>query len=153
MSELMERIARFKASGDGNVIIDVIPYARFLGLGIECVSGRVTGRLPFSDHLVGNPAIPALHGGTTGALLESVAIFQLLWQAPTIVLPRTISITVQYLRAGRPHATFASAVITKQGRRVAVLRADAWQEDPARPIATANAHFLIADGPRATGAA
>ena len=92
--------------------------------------------------------LPALHGGTLGALLESTAIFHLLWEAETLFLPKTITLTIDYLRSGRPVDTFARGVITKQGRRVVNVRAEAWQDDPARPIAIGNGHFLIvpADG-------
>jgi acyl-coenzyme A thioesterase PaaI-like protein len=45
--------------------------------------------------------------------------------------------------AGKPVDTHAAAVITKRGRRVINVRAEAWQEDRARPIATAFSHFLV----------
>ena len=93
--------------------------------------------------LIGNAALPALHGGSLGALLESTAHFQLLWDAETVVLPKTIDITVDYLRTGRPVDSWARAIITRQGRRVANVRVEAWQEDRARPIAIAHGHFLI----------
>ena len=97
--------------------------------------------------MVGNPMLPALHGGTMGALLESTAIFELLWHAESIVLPKTINLTVQYLRSARPVDTFATATITKHGRRVVAARAEAWQGADERPVATASAHFLVLGEP------
>ena len=97
----------------------------------------------FADHLIGNPTLPALHGGTLGALLESAAIFELLWRAETIVLPKTITITVDYLRSGGPVDTHARGVITRHGRRVANVRVEAWQADRATPVATAHANLLV----------
>jgi len=120
-----------------------IPYAQFLGLGVTAQGGELVGTLRYSDHLIGNPAVPALHGGTIGALLESTAIFTVLWQADTLVLPKTINITVDYLRAGKPTDTYCNAAITKQGRRVVNVYAVAYQDDVERPVATANAHFLV----------
>jgi acyl-coenzyme A thioesterase PaaI-like protein len=143
VTDLVDRLKAFRQGGDTRALVDAVPYARFLGLSIELEEGRIIGRMPFADHLVGNPVLPALHGGTLGGLLESTAIFQLLWEAETLVLPKIINLTVQYLRSGRPLDTSARAVITKHGRRVASVRAEAWQDDPARPIATATAHFLI----------
>ena len=64
-------------------------------------------------------------------------------------LPKTINITIDYLRSGKPHDTYAKAEIVKQGRRVVNVRAVAWQEDRERPICIANGHYLIsssADG-------
>jgi len=143
MSDLLERIAELKRKGSPRGISQLIPYLDFMGFSFEWDGERVVATMPYSDHLVGNPTLPALHGGVTGALLESTAIFELLWQAETMVLPKTINITVQYLRSGRPVDTLASATVTKQGRRVVAVRAEAWQEDRNRPIATADAHFLI----------
>jgi acyl-coenzyme A thioesterase PaaI-like protein len=142
VSELLDRIHAFRA-GDTGALTDFIPYARFLGFTVIDLGGEMIGRLRYADHLIGNPALPALHGGTLGALLETAAIFQVLWEAETLVLPKTINITVDYLRSGRPVDTFAKGVITKHGRRVVNVRAEAWQEDRNRPIAIGNAHFLI----------
>ena len=144
MSEwLIERLEEMKRSGDIGCLMSAVPYAKFLGLSADTASGDAICTMRYSDDLIGNPTLPALHGGTLGALLESAAIFQLLWKADTIVLPKTINITVDYLRSGRPVDTLARGIITKHGRRVVNVRAEAWQEDPARPIAIANAHFLI----------
>src|SRR5207253_2589126 len=101
--------------------------------------------LTYGDHLVGNPTIPALHGGTLGALLEMTAVCKLLYESQAAVYPRIVTITVQYLRSARPVDTFARSIITKQGRRVVNVRSEAWQDDPARPIATADAHFLVVE--------
>jgi uncharacterized protein (TIGR00369 family) len=148
VSTLLDLITHAKQSGDYAPVFDAIPYARFLGISGEVRGDELIGKLTYAEPLIGNPVIPALHGGTIGALLESTAIFQLFWQAETVILPKTINITVAYLRPGRPVDTWARAIVTKQGRRVASVRAEAWQEDPARPIATAVAHFLVtpADG-------
>lgn len=143
MTALLERIEAFRRSGDPGPLVETIPYASFLGLSMHVSDGELHGKLRYADHLIGNPALPALHGGTTGALLESTAIFELLWSADTVVLPKTISITIQYLRSGRPLDTFARGVITKRGRRVVTVRAEAWQQQPERPIGTATASFLI----------
>jgi uncharacterized protein (TIGR00369 family) len=110
---------------------------------MDTTTGELLGRLRYSQKLVGNPMLPALHGGAIGALMESTAIFELLLSAQTTVLPKTINITVEYLRSGRPVDTYAHAIVTKQGRRVANVRVHAWQAERERPIAFAHAHFLI----------
>lgn len=143
MSSLVDKIDEFKRTGNHQAMTEAIPYASFLGFSLECRDGDVIGKMAYADHLIGNPSLPALHGGTLGALLESTAIFKLLWEAETTVLPKTISITVDFLRPGRPRETFARGIITKHGRRVVNVRSEAWQDDPLRPIAIANAHFLV----------
>lgn len=143
MAGIFDLIARAKQTGDYAPVFEAIPYARFLGITGEVQEQGLIGKLAFDPSLIGNPVLPALHGGTIGALLESTAIFQLFYEAQTVIVPKTINITVAYLRPGRPVDTFARATVTKQGRRVASVRAEAWQEDPSRPIATAVAHFLV----------
>lgn len=143
MTDMLDLVRRARESGDFTPLLEAIPYAGFLGISAEVREGELVGKLSFADHLIGNALIPALHGGTLGALLESTAVFQLLWQGDTLRIPKTINITVEYLRTGRAQDTWARCDITRQGRQIANVRAVAWQDDPDRPIAAANAHFLL----------
>ena len=144
---IADMIARIKQSGDCDLLMRAVPYTSFMGISASIVDGELIGKLSFSDMLVGNPTIPALHGGTLGALLESTAIFKVLWDAEPTVLPRTINITIEYLRSARAVDTYARGIVTRHGRRVANVRAEAWQDDPARPVAIAYANFLVTDAP------
>jgi acyl-coenzyme A thioesterase PaaI-like protein len=146
MTAFSDLLARAKASGQLGALVDSIPYLRFLGIGIELVDGKVVGKMKYEKHLIGNASLPALHGGTIGSLLESTAIVQTLWEAETTRLPKIVTITIDFLRSGRPTDTFASGVITKHGRRVVTVGVEAWQEDRSRPISRANAHFLVDPG-------
>ena len=125
-------------------LLDRLPYARFLGLQTVLVDDALTVVMPFADRLIGNPMIPALHGGSTAALLEMTAIAQVAISYPRLRLPRPINVTVAYLRSGRPVDVQARATISRAGRRVAYVMAEAWQDDPSQPIASLTAHFLLA---------
>ena len=140
---LVERLAPAKQSGDYQALLDAVPYSKFLGLTARFEAEVLITSMRYADHLIGNPALPALHGGTVGALLESAAIFELLVRAETVVLPKTITLTVDYLRSGRPQDTHARAFVTRQGRRVTNVRVEAWQEDRGKLIAAAAAIFLV----------
>jgi acyl-coenzyme A thioesterase PaaI-like protein len=144
---LVEKLAAAKASGDPKTLFDLVPYSRFLGLSARLDGTELVTTMTFAEHLIGNPALPALHGGTLGALMESAAIFELLWRAETIVLPKTITLTVDYLRSGAPVDTHARSTVTRHGRRVANVRVEAWQADRATPVATAHAIFLVMRDP------
>ena len=124
-------------------LLDSLPYARFLGLKTQLNGEDLTVIMPFADHLIGNPMLPALHGGATAALLEMTAVAQVSLSYPRLRLPRPINVTVAYLRSGKPINVFAQAKISKAGRRVAYVVAEAWQEGRDQPIATLNAHFLL----------
>ena len=124
-------------------LLATLPYARFLGLKTLVNGDEVTVVMPFADRLIGNPMLPALHGGSTAALLEMTAMAQLALVFPSARLPRPINVTVTYLRTGRPIDVFARAKISRAGRRLAHVQAEAWQEERAQPIASLTAHFLL----------
>lgn len=122
-----------------------IPYARFLGFEVRAEGEDLLGCLPFAESLIGNPRIRALHGGVVGATLELTAICELLRQPQTQAIPKIVTITVEYLRSAQAQDLMARAEVTRQGRRLASLRVTAWQDDPAKPVAAANALFLLKD--------
>jgi acyl-coenzyme A thioesterase PaaI-like protein len=140
---LIDRVTAARSSQDYQALVDLIPYAGFLGLTAAMQGDELITTLRFGAHLIGNPALPALHGGTLGALLESAAVFELLFRSETVVLPKTITLTIDYLRSGAPVDTHARGVVTRQGRRVTNVRMEAWQADRQRPVATAHAVFLV----------
>jgi uncharacterized protein (TIGR00369 family) len=120
-----------------------IPYAGFLGVRAEIKGDELTLILPFSAHLIGNPLLPALHGGVVGALMELCALTQLAIASKSEAFPKTIDINVDYLRSGRPTDTFARARVVKIGRRIANVQAEAWQAERGQPIAAMHGHFLV----------
>lgn len=142
-AQLIDLIERARETRDLRLLADAIPYAKMMGIQLSAEGATIRSRMPFAEHLIGNPLLPALHGGTLGALLEHTAVFELLWDEDIVPIPKIINITVEYLRPGRPLDTYATAIVTKQGRRVANVHARAWQEGEDRPIATANAHLLL----------
>lgn len=113
----MDALLQLGAESDLQAILDSIPYVRFLGVRAEPRGDEITTVLPFSQHLVGNPMLPALHGGVIGAFLEITAVVQLVWQIRSDYLPKTVDIGIDYLRSGRPLETYGRAVVTKHGRR------------------------------------
>ena len=56
-----------------------VPYMQFLGIQIDRRGDELTAILPYADRLIGNPMLPALHGGATAAFLEVTAIMELTW--------------------------------------------------------------------------
>ena len=125
--------------------LDQVPYVRFLGMRAELAGDEMTAILPFSPHLVGNPLIPALHGGVVGAFLEMTALAQLAVREPLKRTPKTIDVTIEYLRPARALTTFARADLRKIGRRIANVHVEAWQSERASPVAALRGHFLLAE--------
>ena len=137
-------------------LISRVPYIGFLGVTFDRRGDELTAILPFADALIGNPVLPALHGGATAAFLEVAAIIELSWgllwegmegagtTVPSLIMPKTIDFSVDYLRTGLPRDAYARARVNRSGRRYASVHVEAWQDNRARPYAQATGHFLMA---------
>ncbi|MCK0126682.1 PaaI family thioesterase [Gelidibacter sp. F2691] len=142
-------------------LVDGIPYVQFLGIKIERHGDELTAVLPFDEKLIGNPLLPAIHGGVTAAFLETAAVIQLSWATlwedmesgvldPTTLgpenmpyLPKTIDFSIDYLRSGLPRDAYARARVVRQGRRYASVHVEAWQDQRGKLYAQATGHFLM----------
>ena len=116
------------------------PFARCLGIRFDKDGTLV---MPFSPKIIGNPILPAIHGGMTGAFLETTAIVGVTRDLGAPALPKPIGLTINYLRSGRALDSYARVSIVKQGRRIVAFEAQAWQDDPSKPIASAFGHFML----------
>lgn len=146
---ILESLNRAHAEGDWQGLLDSIPYSAHLGAKVEDSDGELCLRMPFRGDLVGNPALGALHGGVIGAFLETTAVMTLLWRLRSPILPKTVTITVDYLRSARHEDLLAAGEVTRLGRRVASVRVVAWSRQRTRPVGEARAHFLVAAGQEA----
>lgn len=142
--EFVALLAAARAGGDPQPLIDAVPYARFLDLKVRRTDAGLITTMHFHDDLVGDASLPALHGGTLAGLLESAAVFAVLFDAEATVLPKTITLTIDYLRSARAVDTHCRARVIRRGRRMAVLESSAYQDDPEQPVATAMVHLLLA---------
>jgi uncharacterized protein (TIGR00369 family) len=122
------------------------PFARFLGIRASNDDILV---MPFSPQIIGNPILPAIHGGMTGAFLETSAIFGVARELGVSAMPKPIGLTINYLRSGRALDSYAKVSIVKQGRRIVAFEAQAWQDDATKPIASAFGHFMLSKTPGA----
>lgn len=140
-------------------LVSGVPYIGFLGIQFDRRGDEITATLPYDDKLVGNPMLPALHGGATAAFLKVTAIvelsFSMLWEdveagridlsdpAALPRLPKTIDFTVDYLRSGLPRNSYARARVNRSGRRYASVHVEGWQDNRTRPFIQATGHFLM----------
>lgn len=137
-------------------LVDGVPYIRFLGIQFDRRGDELTAVLPFREDLIGNPVLPALHGGATAGFLEVAAMIELAWstlwdgvEAEGVLpegplrLPKTIDFTIDYLRAGLPRDAYARARVNRSGRRYASVHVEAWQDNRARLFAQGTGHFLM----------
>ncbi|WP_417346792.1 PaaI family thioesterase [Ferrimonas sp.] len=131
------------ADRDYTELLALIPYAQHLGMNCEQLGEELVFRLPNNPDNMGNPMLPALHGGVIAGFMEMSAMVQLMVVLHTTRVPKIVDFSIDYLRAGYARETFAECRITRQGRRVANVSVSCWQTNRKQPIATARAHFLI----------
>ncbi|GGY43522.1 thioesterase [Bacterioplanes sanyensis] len=139
--EAMLKQARL--DGDFKPLVAAIPYAGLIGLQFQRFGKDVLFQLPKNDDNIGNPILPAIHGGVIGGFMELSASLHLLMTMETLAMPKMIDFSLDYLRAGRHQDTFAECQVWRQGSRVANVAINAWQAERTTPIATARAHFLL----------
>lgn len=140
-------------------VFEGIPYLKLLGIRLDFVNDELTVALPFTEQIIGNHDLPAIHGGATASLLEITAkvtlCLKILSVGPQcetksailgeqgLELPKTISFYVDYLRSGKPLDSFARATVYRMGRRYASVQVEAWQDDRNRMFAQGTGHFLL----------
>ncbi len=132
-------------TGDFSRLIQSIPYAGFIGLECSQFGDDLIFRLPAKDQNLGNPVLPAIHGGVIGGFMELSAAIYLMLAQETVRMPRIVNFSLDYLRAGLDRETYAECQLTRQGNRVANVMITAWQKSRSTPISTARAHFLLED--------
>lgn len=122
---------------------EIMPYAAFIGLQCGEDAHGTLFALPYKPDNIGNILPPALHGGLIGGFMESCAALFLMQQADLAQLPKMIDFSLDYLRSGKPDTLYARCILTRQGSRIANLAVEAWQADPAKPVAVARCHFQM----------
>jgi acyl-coenzyme A thioesterase PaaI-like protein len=125
-------------------LIELIPYAKWIGMKVDVQTQAPLFHLPFQASHIGNVLVPALHGGLVGGFLENAAILYLMWACQTTSLPRIVDFSIDYLRSGKPQDVWAQCDIVRQGKRIANVEIRGWQEEYTKPIVAARAHFLLA---------
>lgn len=159
-NEPLEQVKR-RRDAALQALSSAVPYMQWLGIRFDRRGDELTAVLPFDRKLIGNPILPAIHGGVTAAFLEMTAIVELSWSviwedleagkiAPDVSvpdslprLPKTIDFTVDYLRSGLPRDAYARARVVRSGRRYASVHVEAWQDNRSRLMAQATGHFLM----------
>ena len=137
-------------------LVGSVPYIQYLGVRFDRRGDELTAVLPYREDLIGNPMLPAIHGGVTAAFLEITSIIELTWSSQWAdmeegkltgdtlpPMPKTIDFTVDYLRTGLPRDAYARARVNRSGRRYASVHVEAWQDNHDRIFAQATGHFLM----------
>lgn len=153
-TDLAEARRAARERGDFTLLRQRVPYSAFLDVQVTIENGVPRSRLPFRKSLIGNIALPALHGGVVAGFMENAALLHLLLILDENKVPKSIDFSIDYLRSAQAADAFAECEVARQGRRVAQVQIRCWQDEPGHPgrsreVARARAHFLLgeSDGP------
>ncbi|WP_160106450.1 PaaI family thioesterase [Pseudomonas izuensis] len=138
-----EQLRQAHEQGDYASLLQMIPYATLIGVECSRVGDELLFRLPANKDNIGNPLLPAIHGGVIAGFMELAAAMHLLIATGSPSVPKIIDFSLDYLRAGQFRDTWARCQVCRQGRRVANVAITAWQTTEGEPIATARAHFKL----------
>lgn len=121
------------------------PYAQALGIAVDHdEDGDPVMQVDFSERVQGRPGF--VHGGALSGLMEMAAIAALraeLARRGEVLRLKPVNIQVEFMRGGTAQRTYAKGQVTRAGRRVALVNAEAWQDDRTRPIALAQMKVLL----------
>jgi uncharacterized protein (TIGR00369 family) len=121
------------------------PHA--VALGFETLQVDDTGakmRLPYDLKLVGDPESGVLFGGAVTSLLDHCCGAAVHAAMSEFAMIATLDLRIDYMRPARKGAAVtAHAVCFRRTRSIAFVRALAYEDDPADPVAAAQAAFML----------
>jgi len=141
--KLKDVVEEARESNRIDLILEKIPYARLIGMELVQLGKEFVYKLPPRESNIGNPTLPALHGGVIGGFMENAAIVHVLATTDVVSVPKVVDFSLDYLRAGRFVDTFCSCEVVRQGRKVANVSVTAWQAKSSEPISIARCHLLL----------
>jgi len=124
--------------------VNQTPHASILNLElVSAEDNTVTLKLPFAEHIIGDPFKRLIHGGAISTLMDTVcgaAVFQAQGNFQAMA---TLDLRVDHMKPGEPDAdVYATADCYHLTNTVAFIRATAYTNNVNEPIATAVASFM-----------
>jgi uncharacterized protein (TIGR00369 family) len=133
-----------------------IPHAAAIGMRlVSRTDGKCVVRVPYAEHLVGDPDTGVIHGGVITALLDNASGMAVRSGGIPPSEERTMAtldLRIDYMKPATPGKDLmARAECYKLTRNVAFVRGVAYHDDPADPIATSTATFMLSAPDREPG--
>jgi uncharacterized protein (TIGR00369 family) len=134
MSELEDHLAQ-------------IPHAAAIGMTlVSRREGICVVRVPYAEHLVGDPDTGVVHGGVITALLDNASGMAVRSDGTPNEerSMATLDLRIDYMRPAQPRDDlYAEAECYRMTSNVAFVRAIAYQSDRNDPIASSVATFML----------
>ena len=125
--------------------IEAIPFSKALGMRFDEIGdGRAVISMPYKPELVGDPQSGVIHGGAVSALMDTCGGAAVMSHPEAPSASATIDLRIDYMRPATPGDRItARAHCFHLTRSVAFVRAEAWDSDPSRPVASATGAFTV----------
>lgn len=132
-------------AGHARKMMDKTPFfAAIGGEMLETGNGAARARVPYGQHLVGDPDSGVVHGGVITAVLDhacGAAVMSAL-RAPMPIA--TLDLRIDYMKPAAPEADiFVETRCVKVTHEIAFVRGSAYQADPEAPIALCTGAFML----------
>ena len=126
-------------------VLESLPHNAKLGIRtVELSRGRCTTCVEFRPELVGDPRRGVLHGGVVTTLIDATAGAAVYSSIPRGSSLATLDMRIDYLKPAEPDKRlYATAELYRLTRRVAFVRATAYQDNPGNQVAHCAASFMI----------
>ena len=137
MEDMRARMAR--------QFIDALPHCRALGMKlIEIGDGVAEIEMPYDEKLIGDPKTGVIHGGAVSALMDTCGGAAVMSHPDSPSVTATLDLRIDYMRPATPGQTIrARAECYHITRSVAFMRAQAFDADADRPVASATGAFTV----------
>lgn len=127
--------------------ISMVPaFGEAIGMTVESVDGtKLTVKVPYAEHLVGDPDSGVIHGGVITAALDNASGWAIRagseWQEGASMA--TLDLRIDYMKPATPHVDLlVMAECFKETKTIAFVRATAFHDTPDDPVATSIAAFM-----------
>ena len=125
--------------------LESLPHNAKLGIHmVELAPGHCTTYIEFRPELIGDPSSGVLHGGVVTTLIDATAgaaVYASISQDTSLA---TLDMRIDYLKPAAPgKRLYASAELYRLTRRIAFVRASAYQDDPGNQVAYCIASFMV----------
>ena len=132
-------------AGRLGTLLESLPHNAKLGIRVaEIASGRCTAYVEFRPELVGDPTRGVLHGGVVTTLIDATAGAAVYTSIPSKTSLATLDMRIDYLKPTEPDKRlYATAELYRLTRRIAFVRASAYQDDMENQVAHCAASFMV----------
>lgn len=122
-----------------------VPHAEALKLHVMSLeAGKVICKVPYAEHLIGNPDTRVIHGGVITSLLDNACGIAVGSRTALRGQIATLDLRIDYMKAATPgEDILAFAECFKVTRNIAFTRGIAYHTDKDDPIATCAAAFML----------